>query len=225
MKLSVRLQSIADIIKIQNIIADIGSDHGKLPVYLIKNKLAKTVLATDISAHSLEKTRLLADGNGLGHDIITFLGDGLKPLKEYGYKVDLGIIAGMGGLEIIKILESDIQFIQHYIFSPQQNTSALRKKLNEFDYKIIKDFIVLDKGKFYDIIEAEKGCQDLTPDQIKWGLDNLNKPSKDFLMYLDKKIKIMEHAISLASKKQRGIIKNDLDEIIKLRENLARRLK
>ena len=84
---------------------------------------------------------------------------------------------------------------------------------------------MLDKGKFYDIIEAEKGSQELTQDQIKWGLDNLNKPSKDFLMYLDKKIKIMEHAISLASKKQRGIIKNDLDEIIKLRENLARRLK
>ena len=225
MKLSVRLQSIADIIKIQNIIADIGSDHGKLPVYLIKNKLAKTVLATDISANSLEKTRFLADENGLGHNIITLLGDGLKPLKEYGCKVDLGIIAGMGGYEIIKILESDIHFIQHYIFSPQQNTSILRKKLNKFDYKIIKDFIVLDKGKFYDIIEAEKGSQELTQDQIKWGLDNLNKPSKDFLMYLDKKVKIMEHASSLASEKQGGIIKTDLDEIKKIRENLARRLK
>ena len=222
MRLPKRLQAIANIIKYQDVVADIGSDHGKLSVYLIKNGLAKTVLATDISVPSLNKTRLLAEEKGLGHNIITLMGDGLKPLKEYGCKVDLGIIAGMGGYEMVKILEADIELISHYILSPQQNTSFLRKKLNEFGYKIIRDFIVLDKGKFYDIIEVIKGFQNLSQDQLEWGLDNIQNPTNDFLMYIDKKIKIMEKALKFASKTQKGVININLDTIKRLREKLGK---
>lgn len=222
MKLPKRLQSIADIIKYQETVADIGSDHGKLSVYLIKNGLAKTVYATDISAPSLYKTRILADESGVGNNIITLVGDGLHPLKDHSCKIDLGIIAGMGGYEIIKILQTDTDFIQHYILSPQRNTSVLRKKLNDFGFKIIRDFIVLDKAKFYDIIEVVKGYQNLSQEQIEWGIDNLKNPTKDFLIYLDKKIKILEQALKLASEEQGGIIKTNLEKTRKLREELGK---
>lgn len=222
MRLPKRLQAIAGIITYHDVVADIGCDHGKLSLYLITNGLAKTVLATDISAPSLYKTRRFADEKGFEKKIVTLLGDGLKPLKGQNLRIDLGIIAGMGGYEIAKIIEADTKLIQHYILSPQQNTSILRKKLNEFGYKIIRDFIVLDKGKFYDIIEVIKGSQNLSQDQLEWGLDNIQNPTKDFLMFLDKKIKIMEEAIELASQEKGGIIKTNLEKAKNLREKLGK---
>ncbi|HEY8424179.1 MAG TPA: class I SAM-dependent methyltransferase, partial [Clostridia bacterium] len=194
MRLSKRLQKIADLIVYYDTIADIGCDHGKLSVYLAEKGLCGKVLATDISELSLKKTQKLAQEKNISHKVVTLCGDGIRPLIEYGQKVDLAIIAGMGGHEIVKIIEQDKNFIDRYIFAPQQNVSFLRKKLNEFGYKIINDFIVLDKNKFYDIIEAEKGCQELSELELEWGISNLNNPSKDFLAYLDKKINLLTQA-------------------------------
>src|SRR5690606_19292425 len=119
-----------------------GCDHCKLSVYLIINGLCDKVLATDISPLSLQKTQKLAQKKKIENKIITLCGDGLKPLIDYGQKIDLEVIAGMGGREIAKIIEQDQDLIDRYILSPQQNTPILREKLNEFGYKIVNDFIV-----------------------------------------------------------------------------------
>lgn len=224
MRLSKRLQSIADCVSFCDTIADIGCDHGKLSVYLIINALCNKVLATDISPLSLQKTQKLAEKKNIADRVITLCGDGLTPLIDFGQKIDLAIIAGMGGHEIIKILEQDKDYIDRYIFSPQQNTQLLRKKLNEFGYKIINDFIVLDKTKFYDIIEVAKGYQQLNQLELEWGIGNLNNPSKDFLMYLDKKINLLTHAFNNAGKQQGGLIKKDLDKVLSLRNSIIGRL-
>ncbi|HHW89865.1 MAG TPA: SAM-dependent methyltransferase [Clostridiales bacterium] len=224
MKLSKRLQSIADIITFYDTIADIGCDHGKLSVYLIINRLCNKVLATDISPLSLRKTQKLAQKKQIENKVITLCGDGLKPLIDYGEKIDLAIIAGMGGREIIKIIKQDQKLINHYILSPQQNTPFLREKLNEFGYKIVNDFIVLDNTKFYDIIEAIKGAQKLKEPELEWGISNLKNPSKDFLLYLDKKINLLTQAFKKAKSQQRELIKKDLEKILRLRESINGRL-
>jgi len=224
MKLSKRLQSIADIITFYDTIADIGCDHGKLSVYLIINRLCNKVLATDISPLSLRKTQKLAQKKQIENKVITLCGDGLKPLIDYGEKIDLAIIAGMGGREIIKIIKQDQKLINHYILSPQQNTPFLREKLNEFGYKIVNDFIVLDNTKFYDIIEAIKGAQKLKEPELEWGISNLKNPSKDFLLYLDKKINLLTQAFKKAKSQQRELIKKDLEKILRLRESIIGRL-
>jgi tRNA (adenine22-N1)-methyltransferase len=224
MKLSKRLQSIADIITFYDTIADIGCDHGKLSVYLIINRLCNKVLATDISPLSLRKTQKLAQKKQIENKVITLCGDGLKPLIDYGEKIDLAIIAGMGGREIIKIIKQDQELINHYILSPQQNTPFLREKLNEFGYKIVNDFIVLDNTKFYDIIEAIKGAQKLKEPELEWGISNLKNPSKDFLLYLDKKINLLTQAFKKAKSQQRELIKKDLEKILRLRESIIGRL-
>ena len=57
MKLSNRLQAIADFVPKNTIVGDIGTDHGYIPVYLIENQISKKVIATDISQNSLNKIR------------------------------------------------------------------------------------------------------------------------------------------------------------------------
>lgn len=225
MRLSKRLQSIADMVAFCDTVADIGCDHGKLSVYLIINGLCDKVLATDISPLSLQKTQKLAQKKKIENKIITLCGDGLKPLIDYGQKIDLAVIAGMGGREIAKIIEQDQDLIDRYILSPQQNTPILREKLNEFGYKIVNDFIVLDKAKFYDIIEAVKGKQELGQSELEWGIGNLKNPSKDFLLYLDKKINLLTQANKRAKTQQRELIKKDLEKILNLRESIKGRLK
>jgi tRNA (adenine22-N1)-methyltransferase len=223
MRLSKRLQSIADCVKYYDTIADIGCDHGKLSVYLATKGRCDKVLATDISAKSLEKTQKLAQRKNISDKVTTLCGDGLEPLIQYGQKVDLAIIAGLGGYEIIKIIERDISFIERYILSPQQNVNILRKRLNEFGYKIINDFIVLDKAKFYDIIEIEKGYQELNELELEWGIGNLKNPSRDFIAYLDKKINLLTQAYNNA-KFYQETLKKELDTAISLKNSIIWRL-
>ncbi|HEY8444426.1 MAG TPA: class I SAM-dependent methyltransferase [Clostridia bacterium] len=223
MRLSKRLQSIADCVKYCDTIADIGCDHGKLSVYLIIKGRCSKVLATDISPLSLRKTQELARQKKISDKVITLCGDGLEPLINCGQKVDLAIIAGLGGREIIKIIERDKNFIERYILSPQQNVDYLRKKLNEFGYKIVNDFIVLDKSKFYDIIEIEKGYQELSGQELKWGVGNLKNPSKDFIAYLDKKINLLTQAYNNANIGKEEY-KKELDEAISLKNSITGRL-
>ena len=55
MKLSNRLMAIANFVPKNSIVADIGTDHGYIPVYLVENNISKKVIGTDISKGSLDK--------------------------------------------------------------------------------------------------------------------------------------------------------------------------
>ncbi len=180
-----RLKAIAELINLPSgVVADIGADHGYLAKLLIEEKRAKKVLATDISSLSIEKTRNLSKRYNLEKQIECRVGDGLAVLKSG--EVDLAVVAGMGGYEIIKILEKGSPKVDHYILQPAQNVIELRKYLVSHKFKITKDFIVKDKNKFYNTIEAKKSnrVQKLTPMEIEYGLTNFDLRSEDFRQYL-----------------------------------------
>ena len=72
-ELSNRLQTIASLVKTGSRIADIGTDHGYVPIYLIKNKIASKVIALDINQGPLEHARMHIIGHGLKTDASHFL--------------------------------------------------------------------------------------------------------------------------------------------------------
>ena len=181
-----RLRVIADLVCLKNgVVADIGADHGLLSKILIDEGRAKKIIATDISAPSLQKTRDLVEKNLLASQIECRVGDGLKPLLQN--EVDLAIIAGMGGYEIIKILEQSKSLgIINYIFQPVQNAVQLRTYLQDNGYSIKKDFLICDKTKFYNTIYVSF-CgkpEKLSYNEIEFGVDNLSNPTDDFKKYL-----------------------------------------
>lgn len=177
-----RLQMIADEIKKGETMADIGTDHGFLPLYLWENGISPSVIMCDISEPSLAKAKAAAGAYQFGRELDFRAGDGLKVLAPG--EVDAIVIAGMGGLLIRDILAADMtktRSFGKYIFQPRNNTSRLRYWLVSNEFAIVKNQLVRE-GKFIcEVITAlpskhsKNGHMDLSdtlpsPDDPCWDL-------------------------------------------------------
>lgn len=191
MKLSKRLEAIASFVKKNSIVADIGTDHGYIPAYLVKNNISQFVIGTDISPGSLEKIIEFIAINKLEGKVEARLGDGLKVIKPF--EVDTVIIAGMGGLLIQDILEKNIEVansISNFIFQPMIASDELRRYLLNNNYKIIDEELVREDNRFYEIIYAKKGLGHIDK-EINYEINNILIEKKHQLLQplINEKIK------------------------------------
>lgn len=181
--------------KLNNItIADIGADHGYLSEILARNDKISKVIATDISKKCLNKVEELIKNNNLTK-IETSLGDGLNAVEV----VDLAVMAGIGGYEIINIISNQNITIngdkksRYFVFMPSKNTLELRVWLYENNVKIIKDYIVESAKRFYSIIIVDlnsKNDSEKTNFNLYFGKDN-DENNEEFLNYLAFQIELM----------------------------------
>jgi len=150
-KLGKRLEVIASLVNKKRV-ADVGCDHGKLAYHLLKNDISNYVIVSDISRPSLNKAIDILSKTTYNFDYICC--DGLSGYE--GYDVEQCIIAGMGGDEIIKIIENSPICINSFVLSPQHNNVEVKKFLISHNYDIDYDIIIKDKGKFYNIFRCNK---------------------------------------------------------------------
>ena len=154
-KLSVRLKAIIDMIEIGASVADIGTDHGFLPVYLAQKNIARRIIASDISAASLEKARMAASKYNVSESITFIAAPGLCGIASSD--VDTIVIAGMGGETIVSILK-DAPWTIHrdvrILLQPQTKIELLCRFLYDQGYIIRETKSVLDRNKYYTIIHA-----------------------------------------------------------------------
>ncbi len=181
-----RLQAILSVIPECDTLADVGTDHGLLCLLALKLGKAKRVIATDISDKSLSKAVNLLTDEGYGGCADFRCGDGFNVLSKS--EADVIVVSGMGGGEIIKMITNATDFGARLVLSPQSDVSKVREKLISSGYYIERDFMVLESGKYYDIISAVKGKGEYSLEEYEFGKDNLNEPSLDFLSWLDKEI-------------------------------------
>ena len=154
MKLSKRLQTISDFVKKGAVVADIGTDHAHIPIYLIKNNIISKAYACDINAGPLEKAKENINYYGV-KNIELRLSNGLEKLKTD--EADTFIIAGMGGELIIDILDRGQGFFDKkntFILSPHTKIEEVRNYLLRKGLKILKEDMCIDEGKFYTVMEA-----------------------------------------------------------------------
>ncbi|MBQ8882171.1 MAG: SAM-dependent methyltransferase [Clostridia bacterium] len=158
-----RIKTLCSLIKPCNILADIGCDHALVSAYAIRNKLADKVYAVDISETAVNKAKnRLARYAGA----TAILSNGFTNLPE---KVDTAVIAGMGGMKIIEILQQ-IDYRPSLVLGAQHDAYRLRNYLNTNGYKITQDFCLFDHGKFYDFICAESGQGEVLDEiQLNYG--------------------------------------------------------
>ena len=155
-KLSRRLKAIADYIKNEEDIADIGTDHGYLPLYLIHKNPKRKVIFTDVNEGPLKKTQGIILKENPNADLTSFdirAGDGLEPI-DYG-EVDTAVIAGMGGILIRDILKKDgkkTRSIKKLILQPRTAADKLRKWLVDQNYYIFDESLAYEKGRICEII-------------------------------------------------------------------------
>ncbi|PAB58910.1 tRNA (adenine(22)-N(1))-methyltransferase [Anaeromicrobium sediminis] len=158
MKLTKRLDKIAKFVKEGAKIADIGTDHAYIPVYLAEKNIVNKAIACDVNEGPLNIAKKNIKENELEDKIETRIGSGLKPLKMG--EVDTAIIAGMGGLLISTILEESIEIaksLDRLILQPMVAQEELRIWLNENGFTIEKEALVKDEGKMYEVIVAKVG--------------------------------------------------------------------
>ncbi len=157
MELSKRLNFIINNIDNSTVLADIGTDHGYIPLYATQNGLCSKAIAIDINKDPLDKARLNAILEGAGDELEFRLGDGLKPLEKD--EAEVVIIAGMGGNLIRDILEESIDKVtslNYLILVPAQNPEVLREYLYNNDYEIICEDLCEEEGIYYELFKVRK---------------------------------------------------------------------
>lgn len=169
MNISKRLKEIIKCAVKCEFLADIGTDHAYIPIFLVENKIAKRAAACDISEGSLIK----AKKNILEHNYENFIetrtGNGLSAIKE-GERPDQIIIAGMGGMLIIDILENAADILKNakrIILQPQRDIDKVRRTVHKLGLKIIDERMIFESGKYYNIIVCENGV-DFTYNEIEY---------------------------------------------------------
>lgn len=163
MELSKRLNWILEKVDKCETIIDVGTDHGYIPIKLIKDNIASKVIASDINKDPLEKARINASLDGVIEKVDLRLGGGLKPLKSK--EVQGIIIAGMGGNLIRDILEADldkVKDVDYLILQPAQNPEVLREYLYTHEYEIIDEDICFDEGKYYELFKVKYEKNNIT---------------------------------------------------------------
>ena len=138
-------------------IADIGTDHAYIPIFLAEKNLADRVIATDINEGPLSIARANIEKKGLGNKIETRLSGGLSVIRA-GEADDI-IIAGMGGILISEIIDRDIDTAKQsrLILQPMNAQYELRKYLLSHGFKITGEDLAVEGFKVYNIITAERG--------------------------------------------------------------------
>lgn len=158
MNLSLRLQKIADFVPDGGIMADVGTDHGHLPIYLVSSHKNKGAIAMDVRPGPLSRAEQAIKMYGLQEQIQVRLADGLAALKPG--EADTVVIAGMGGALIQKILGEGAHMwdnVGHWILSPQSEIGDTRHWLEQHGFSIEKEEMVLDAGKYYVIMDVVRG--------------------------------------------------------------------
>ncbi|ACD52118.1 SAM-dependent methyltransferase [Clostridium botulinum] len=156
MDLSKRLNWILEYVDKCNTVMDVGTDHGYIPIYLVKNKIVEKAIASDINKDPLQKAKINASLDGVIDKIDLRLGGGLSLLKKN--EVQGVIIAGMGGNLIRDILEKDINKVRkldYLILQPAQNPEVLREYLYNSNYEILNEDLCFDEGQFYELFKVK----------------------------------------------------------------------
>lgn len=194
MELSKRLQAVADLVSDGMSVADVGTDHGYIPIYLLESKKSPKVLAMDINEGPLLRAREHIAEHGLSKHIETRQSDGVKQLQAGEY--DCVVIAGMGGALIIKILEEGkvvFQQLKEFVLQPQSELSKVRQYLCEHGYCVIAEDMVLEDGKFYPMMKVING-QVSEYNTIEWRYGKLLLEEKHPILkeFLEKEIHVKE---------------------------------
>ncbi|MTI81444.1 MAG: SAM-dependent methyltransferase [Firmicutes bacterium] len=165
--LNKRLLALASYVPRGKIIADIGTDHAYLPIYLVSTGIAPSAIAADVNEKPLGKARDNVSSNALTNRIDLRLGDGLQVISPGEAQVLL--IAGMGGGTIKRILQQSPQVltdIERIIMQPMGDEHYLRTWLINNGWKLVEETLVEEDERIYTVIVSEKGIEQLDDEII-----------------------------------------------------------
>ncbi len=223
-ELSNRLKTIASLVRLGSRIADIGTDHGFLPIYLAQKGVITRAVAMDIRKGPLARAEEHVEEYALTAMIETRLSDGLEKLNAG--EADTVIIAGMGGPLILEILSRGmavVPSVDQFILSPQSDWNGFRKGLRKMGFLQCSEDMVCEDGKFYLITEVryapkEAACEEDRELEDRFGTFLLKEKHPELYKYLEWQQRIYR---SILHKLAEGNAKKAEERELEVKEELA----
>jgi len=161
MKLTNRLQTIANLIEKDVVVGDIGTDHGYLIAYLVEEGIIKKGIASDINEGPVRNCEKTIKASNIEAQVDVRLGGGLTPYQVK--EIHTAVIAGMGG-ELIRdiLIESKdvVDALDTLILQAMTGQDVLRKWLRTNGFRIEKEIISNEQDRYYEIMVVKHGLQD-----------------------------------------------------------------
>lgn len=206
--LSPRLRCALTLLGEVDVLADIGCDHGIFGVRALKEGLCKKVIASDISAPSLNKARILAEKRGLESSFEFRCCGGFAGYAEN--EADAAVLLGMGGELIADILESGkacAHKLSRIVMQPMRGEAELREYLYKSGYHILDEAVCLDAGRYYQLISARFDPENAEPlprfmpeNWYQFGAKALIKREPLLLPMMERYLSIIEEKLERAAR-------------------------
>lgn len=190
-RISDRLRTVAHMCAKGAVVADIGTDHGYLPIYLVQEGIVRSAIAMDLRKGPLDKAKKHICDNCLEDRIQTRLSDGLEKLSAN--EADIITICGMGGRLIADIVTKGMNVITQnttLIVSPQSEVGDFRHFLVSQRLVVDDEKMLKEDGKYYFIIKCRKSDENVYSEysetQYQYGWKLLENKDKTLYEYLIK---------------------------------------
>lgn len=227
MQLSKRMLAIAEMVSPGSRVADVGCDHGYLPIWLVSQQISPRAVAMDIGDGPLERARENIRQHGLLEYIETRKSDGTEALQAG--ECDTLIIAGMGGPLMERILSDHWDITRGFreiILEPQSDVRHMRIFLQQNGYRITDENMIYEDGKYYPVLRVTEGkMEHLTPVQYQYGpclLQNRNPVLKSFLKWEENlKAQLLEKLRKTSGERAEGRVQQLTEELLLIRQAIA----
>ena len=219
-ELTPRLLSLARQVPGGARVADVGTDHARLPVWLLEQGIIRSAIASDLREGPLEQARETARRHALTERLSFRLGDGLSPIR--GEEVDVCAIAGMGGETIAAILSACPWAAtpgHTFLLQPMTSVEELRGWLWRSGFRITQEVLVGEGRTIYVVITAIPGAMvPLTPAEEWAGRQYRGMESPLRTAYLDRLSGRVAHMVEGL---RHSTHPEDLEKLTQLEEVLA----
>ena len=219
MEFSKRLKAVAELVTPGMRLADVGTDHGYIPIYLTEAGVIPSAIAMDINKGPLERAKEHIREHGLEGKIQTRLSDGLKNLQMN--EADCMIAAGMGGGLVIRILSEERDTagsLKELILQPQSEIDSVRKYLTEEGYRIVAEDMVYEDGKYYPMMKAVPcmaGAGEIpySEEELEFGRVLLQQAHPVLGQFLEREMEIQNRILSALESQESVRAKKRMEEI------------
>lgn len=220
--LSPRLRAVADLVPGGTRLVDVGTDHGRLPIWLIQHGVIDAAVATDLRSGPLDRARGAAERWRLTNQISFRLCDGLSAVRPD--EAETVTVAGMGGETIAGILAASPWTAQpgrRYILQAMSGQDGLRRWLSDSGFAIRQEVLVPEGETLYVVLLAEYGPMAPLTDGECWvGRQAPDMDSPLRMGYLDSEYRKACRAVEGIAKSEAPLDRLRLPKYVGIRNEL-----
>lgn len=194
-KLTPRLQTVADRVPGGARLADVGTDHAYLPVWLLQSGRIPSAVCTDLRPGPLERAGETVKSCAVAHRVSLRLCDGLAGVEPH--EVDCVVIAGMGGETILHILgEAPWTLGKTCIVQPMSSLADLRAGLGALGFHVARETLAREGETLYVVMELAPGPErPLTAAELQVGRAENHAGDPLWPEYLDRETRRLRRAL------------------------------